>query len=140
MREYRGNLDAYTGAMIQQSYQLDHVCELHVVRDAFVAIRQRFGDVVLLNDVLIKSIVKAVNQKENLNLTTAFINHIKFIAFRNFQQDYHRGPITLLITLQIIMFTRRTVLLTTLSTRNTNKRKTVSDYQRMCVSRLWKIP
>lgn len=92
--EYRNHQDAYTAADSSKptagsAKELDHVVELHLIRDAYDGVRRKGTNFGQKQQVLLTDLRTAVNQRENLNLTTADINGAKFEAFDNFQKDYH---------------------------------------------------
>jgi hypothetical protein len=96
--EYRDNKDAYRdlnlrgGGMIcdVERRELDHVVELHIVRDAFDAIKPQGTDFARRQEELLEDLRDIVNKVENLNITAKEINQSKFKAFWNFQVDYNR--------------------------------------------------
>jgi hypothetical protein len=87
--EYRSDKDVYTlKAINTTTNELDHVVELHLLRDAYDRIvqsttittrSQKEKQKVLLSDVR-----TIANAKTNLNFTPAPINHVKFKAVDRF--------------------------------------------------------
>jgi hypothetical protein len=96
VREYRSDKDAYTLKAIDTTTdELDHVVELHLLRDAYDRIvrstttttrSQKEKQKVLLSDVR-----TIANGKTNLNFTPAPINHVKFKAMDSFLKDYAKN-------------------------------------------------
>jgi hypothetical protein len=80
--EYRGGKDAYTEDVYTNlvGFELDHVVELHVARDAFDKIKPHGTDrhFAEKKKMLIFDMTESVNATENLNFTTKEISHIKF--------------------------------------------------------------
>lgn len=92
--EWRDGKDAYTGDRIEsiQGKELDHVVEIHVVRDAFDAIPRHGTNFETNKKNLLEFAQKnVVNENFNLNFTGKDINFIKFKSFQAFQEDY-RDP------------------------------------------------
>jgi hypothetical protein len=98
--EYRSDKDAYTLKAIDTTTdELDHVVELHLLRDAYDRIvrsttttktrSQKEKQKVLLSDVR-----TIANGKTNLNFTPAPINHVKFKAVDSFLKDYAKTDAT----------------------------------------------
>ncbi|CAB9502447.1 expressed unknown protein [Seminavis robusta] len=93
--DLRNHKDAYTGflhyEMDSSQMDLDHVLELHVVRDAFDRVRPTG----LHNKTSLKSHLSTLlNQPTNLNFTTSEINQIKFRGVYRFQREYcSPGPV-----------------------------------------------
>lgn len=91
--EWRQGKDSYTGRSVSledKELQLDHVVELHIVRDAFDAIHKHGMDFERKRVNLLKFTRDwVVNEEFNLNFTDKDINLIKFKAFSSFQQDYN---------------------------------------------------
>jgi hypothetical protein len=92
--EYRSREDAYTGCVVTsvKGKELDHVVELHTVRDDFDAI-PKHGMSFEKNKKQLLEFVRdsVVNEDFNLNFTTKDINLMKFKAFDAFQEDYRQG-------------------------------------------------
>ena len=93
VKEYRDGLDVYSnmkvGEVTNQDQQVDHVTELHVIRDNFDLIqKQGTGFQKKKQDLanLLRSNI--VNEVENLNTTTAKININKCEAIQKFQAVY----------------------------------------------------
>jgi hypothetical protein len=92
--EYRGNKDIYSGdvyttAISPKDDQLNHVLELHTVRDCRDAIKKSgtgFDERMKLFDVQLRDHV--VNEKQNLGFTSKLINAEKFRSVFNFAEDY----------------------------------------------------
>jgi hypothetical protein len=72
--------------------ELDHVVELHVVRDVIDSI-PKHGMSFEKNKKQLLQFVRdsVVNEDFNLNFTTKDINLMKFKAFDAFQEDYRQG-------------------------------------------------
>lgn len=92
--DYRSRKDAYTGCAVTsiKGKELDHVVELHTVRDAFDAI-SKHGMNFEKNKKHLLEFVRdnVVNEDFNLNFTTKEINLMKFKALDAFQEDYRQG-------------------------------------------------
>lgn len=94
VQEYRDGKDAYTGRSIKlrtPNTELDHVVELHIVRDAIDAIPKQ-GMNFAKNKKLLIDFTKrnVVNEVFNLNFTTKENNKLTFEAFDAFQKDYRQ--------------------------------------------------
>lgn len=94
--EWRSRRDAYTGEAIidtsMEGMELDHVVELHVVRDAIDAIPKQGIQFERRKRLLIDFTKNSVvNEEFNLNFTTKKINVVKNKAFLAFQEDYRQG-------------------------------------------------
>jgi hypothetical protein len=77
---YRDKKDVYTKAPVQQSMELDHVVELHVIRDCYDQIKShgKRSAFELKKKDLLDDLREYVNETENLNFTPATINQVKF--------------------------------------------------------------
>lgn len=96
VKEFRGGSDVFTGETLHEfgRNELDHVVELHVVRDNFDRLK-RVGDGFGEQKTLLKEDLKRiVNERENLNFTTPAFNCVKFEGFKNFQAVYHQREST----------------------------------------------
>jgi hypothetical protein len=86
--EYRGGKDAYTLQAIRTSTdQLDHVVELHLLRDAYDRTCQGQSTTRSQQEKhkrLLFDVRTIANDKTNLNFTSASINNIKFEAYASF--------------------------------------------------------
>lgn len=108
--DYRQHKDAYTGINKQQMIRnqcctnnmqqsqtqqvdLDHVLELHVVRDAYDRVVPRGVGCKRKKDSLKQTLILLLNRPSNLNFTTSDINQIKFRGVYNFQRDFERSNI-----------------------------------------------
>ena len=94
--EWRDGKDAYTGDQIKsiKGKDLDHVVEIHVVRDAFDAIPKHGMNFETNKKNLLEfAQSSAVNENFNLNFTSKDINQIKFRSFQAFQEDYRKGTV-----------------------------------------------
>ena len=96
--EFRKYRDAYQNKPIGQDpmwrkcYQLDHIVEIHQVRDAYDSVKKH-GIGFRQRQTALRDILKeTVNMMENLNLTTTGINQTKFRAVADFQEDYKLHP------------------------------------------------
>ena len=91
--EWRNRKDAYTGRTLKsmKGTELDHVVELHIVRDAFDAIPKHGMNFERnKNELMEFTRESVVNENSNLNFTSKGINEWKFKAFDKFQKDYRR--------------------------------------------------
>jgi len=86
--EYRGQKDAYTNKRWSSAHELDHVLELHVVRDNFVQVRKQGNSFVVRQEKLMNDLIRVVNDTPNLNFTSRIINITKHHGFKNFQKEY----------------------------------------------------
>ena len=89
--EWRGRKDAYTEHTLEsiEGLELDHVVELHIVRDAYDAIPKHGMDFEKNKKELMEfTRDSVVNEESNLNFTSKRINEWKFKAFYEFQKDY----------------------------------------------------
>ena len=95
--EYRDGKDAYTKRSLTKKYmgdaKLDHVLEIHVVRDAFDKVKKQGRNFLQRQQVLKDELKDLVNEETNLNFTTSSINNMKYSAFKEFQEDYNRGSV-----------------------------------------------
>lgn len=95
--DYRGHKDAYTSKTKQDmerlSTELDHVLELHVVRDAFDKLQPQGACFGQRKEALKQDLKVSLNEKENLNFTREYINQVKFRGVYVFQQDYGRDNV-----------------------------------------------
>ncbi|CAB9499398.1 expressed unknown protein [Seminavis robusta] len=95
--DYRKHRDAYTSFkqkdLTQGSTELDHVLELHVVRDAFDLVKPQ-GTGFRSRKAALKERLKTVlNEKENLNFTLEVVNQTKFRGVYAFQKAYLMGTV-----------------------------------------------
>jgi hypothetical protein len=105
VQKYRGGKDIYTGeylgmgglgaeAIDHSQFQLDHVVELHSVRDCLDAIPV-FGSQFTLNKKNLADFLKndVVNDKQNLGYTAKDVNTFKFNSIRAFCKDFKYGTV-----------------------------------------------
>lgn len=88
VKEYRSHRDVYTDRSIKPSYEIDHVVELHLVRDAFDKVKPKGTSVRAQKECLRDTLKVAANAMENLAYTSPSINNRKFKAIYAFQEDY----------------------------------------------------
>lgn len=93
VREYRDNIDAYTSDGFNPliPMELDHVLELHFVRDAYDSIVRQGTNFTARKEMLRQDLRDVANRIENLNYTSPDINNAKFRAFWTFQDDYRNN-------------------------------------------------
>lgn len=93
VKEYRGCQDVYAGQPLLRGmhYEMDHVVELHQVRDAYNSVTKNGTGFRARMDKLLLSLKDAVNVTENLAFTSPDTNKSKFKAVKSFLKDYRRG-------------------------------------------------
>jgi hypothetical protein len=93
--QYREGVDAYSARPIKigRSTELDHILELHVLRDCWDALQPTGTGFKEKKEALLSDVRDAANQTGNLNFTTCDINNIKFQAIYAFQADYNTDKI-----------------------------------------------
>lgn len=86
-------MDAYTSVHLDSfiQTQLDHVVEIHIVRDAYDTVTPQGTSFRTRKRALLQDLRQGVNETENLNYTSPDINNTKFRAFWDFQEDYRNG-------------------------------------------------
>ncbi|KAL3907191.1 MAG: hypothetical protein SGILL_008968, partial [Bacillariaceae sp.] len=96
VKEFRSGKDVFTGATIHglKGYHLDHVVELHIVRDNFDLLKRTGTGFDQQKTKLQEDLKRIVNERENLNFTTADINYVKFEGFHDFQAAYQQRQFT----------------------------------------------
>jgi len=105
VKEYRNGLDVYTeksltGKFLSESH-LDHVVELHVIRDCFQQLvrdpklkrvgrysGERALAIKHIEDDCLQAVKSNVNEEDNLNFTTRGINKDKYNAVAKFQKEW----------------------------------------------------
>lgn len=95
--DFREHKDAYTGWWKDEyentSLELDHVIELHVVRDAYDKIKPCGTQFRARKEDLKDDLKRLLNETENLNFTRSDINQLKFRGVKKFQLDYQQQTI-----------------------------------------------
>jgi len=100
VREYRKGKDVYQNTILASSSaavakedldHLDHVLELHIIRDALDKVKKHGIKFEAHKQKLIWDVREAANSKENLNFTLKDINLSKYHVFSRFQEDYRNG-------------------------------------------------
>jgi hypothetical protein len=94
VRVYREDFDKYRDkalplTMKELGFELDHVVELHIIRDCYDKIQQQGTSFSNAKTNLLGELRSKVNHFSNLNFTTKDINQDKFKAMYEFQQLYH---------------------------------------------------
>ena len=84
---YRNSTDAYTSDVILETPELnlDHVVELHLIRDCYDLVPSTADD----KTCLFFYTKHISNNVENLNFTSKKINQAKHCAVKSFCEDYH---------------------------------------------------
>ena len=77
-------------SMAAKLVELDHVVELHVVRDAFDKVNPPGVDVAAQKEDLKEHLKVVLNDAKNLNFTLPIVNEFKFKGVDAFQREYHR--------------------------------------------------
>ena len=87
--EYRDYVDAYTSEDIFETrgLNLDHVVELHLLRDCYDSVQCTTEQ----KESLLTDLKSISNLTLNLNFTTQSINQKKHTAFKSFCNDYSSG-------------------------------------------------
>lgn len=98
--EYRDGRDMYTDRLFNQSMELDHALELHMLRDTFDMSMQQCGRQsggvtdaatdAATSDLAV-TLKQLANAKENLNFTSPAINQLKFEALYDYSGQYKAG-------------------------------------------------
>jgi hypothetical protein len=93
VRVYRQDVDKYRNEVLPRTmkglyFELDHVVELHIIRDCYDSIRKHGTNFADAQGNLQKELRCKVNHFTNLNFTTKDINRYKFKATDEFQKLY----------------------------------------------------
>lgn len=94
VKEYREYQDVYANVALlpgKHYYEMDHVVEIHLVRDAYDAVPLQGTKFKKRKAKLLLSLKDAVNTTENLAFTSPSINKSKFEAIEAFQNDYKQN-------------------------------------------------
>jgi len=90
VKEYRERKDVYINQSLMRGryYEMDHVVEIHLVRDAYDSVKLHGTAFRAKKEKLRLSLTDAVNEIENLTFTSPLIDNLKFEAIRSFQEDH----------------------------------------------------